>query len=211
MTSPCTRYREDWDLLALGALEPDVQEEMSVHLRSCGACQDSFCASAAVADAISTVAPESSQLPEYRPVMRPAAAFARVLPWLLTVASLAACLWIGGRERGRPVREIELKPLEPEARQATARAMWSRQGGLLLVARNLPALPGRKCYQLWLIRAKSPAVLSAGLLNIGQDGTGHLFALPGDELDQVTGFAITDEPEGGSVVAKGRKLLAAAY
>jgi anti-sigma-K factor RskA len=76
------------------------------------------------------------------------------------------------------------------------------------VARNFPALPGGKCYQLWVVRKTIPAILSAGIVNLDREGHGLLFAPPGDDLEQVTGFAITDEPEGGSVVARGRKLLA---
>ena len=64
-----------------------------------------------------------------------------------------------------------------------------------------------KCYQLWSIHKSGPAILSAGLLKTDASGTGFLYAPPSQGLGQLTALAITDEPKGGSVSAKGRKLL----
>jgi anti-sigma-K factor RskA len=77
----------------------------------------------------------------------------------------------------------------------------------LLLADSLPKLPDQKCYQLWLIRKASPAILSAGLINLQDDGKGMLYAPPSADLEEVTALAITDEPAGGSVSARGQKLL----
>jgi anti-sigma-K factor RskA len=45
------------------------------------------------------------------------------------------------------------------------------------------------------------------LITLQQDGKGVLFAPPSGDLAEVTALAITDEPAGGSVAARGRKLL----
>lgn len=105
------------------------------------------------------------------------------------------------------MQQVELRPVDPAAGKAFARVLFSRQGGLLLVAASLPKLEHEKCYQLWLIRKGAPAILSAGLLQTSDDGRGFLFAPPTNELAQLTGLAITDEPKGGSTSARGHKLL----
>jgi anti-sigma-K factor RskA len=105
------------------------------------------------------------------------------------------------------MQQVELRPVDPAAGKAFARVLYSPRGGLLLVAASLPKLEHEKCYQLWLIRKGAPAILSAGLLQTSDDGRGFLFAPPTNELAQLTGLAITDEPKGGSVPARGHKLL----
>jgi anti-sigma-K factor RskA len=97
--------------------------------------------------------------------------------------------------------------VDPGAGQGYARAIYSSKGGLLLVANLLPQLPDRKCYQLWILRKGNPAILSAGLVQLQSAGKGLLYAPPSESLNQLTALAITDEPEGGSVSARGHKLL----
>jgi len=109
--------------------------------------------------------------------------------------------------RSGSVQEIELRAVDPAAGKGFARVLYSPQGGLLLVADSLPKLDHEKCYQLWVIRKGAPAILSAGLLQTSDDGSGFLMAQPTNDLAQLTGLAITDEPKGGSVSARGHKLL----
>ena len=108
---------------------------------------------------------------------------------------------------GSAIRQVDLKVVDSGGGRATARALLSPDGGLLLFARDLPRLPGKKCYQLWLVHNAAPAITSAGLLQVDEAGRGILVAPPGVNLRDVTGLAITDEPEGGSVSSRGRKLL----
>ncbi|MFZ1130432.1 MAG: anti-sigma factor [Terriglobales bacterium] len=105
------------------------------------------------------------------------------------------------------IQQVDLRAVDPSAGKAYARVLYSPQGGLLLVATSLPKLDHEKCYQLWLIRKGAPAILSGGLLQTSDDGRGFLFAPPTNDLAQLTGLAITDEPKGGSVSARGHKLL----
>jgi hypothetical protein len=109
--------------------------------------------------------------------------------------------------RSGSVQQIELRAVDLAAGKAFARVLYSPQGGLLLVADSLPKLDHEKCYQLWVIRKGAPAILSAGLLQTSDDGRGFLLAQPSSDLAQLTGLAITDEPKGGSVSARGHKLL----
>lgn len=105
------------------------------------------------------------------------------------------------------LRQISLRSVVGEAGHATARALYSPQGGLWLMADSLPKLPDQKCYQLWLIRKGAPSIVSGGLIKLQDDGKGTLFAPPSADLAEVTALAITDEPAGGSVAARGKKLL----
>lgn len=105
------------------------------------------------------------------------------------------------------MKQVELARVDPAAQNSSARALYSKQGGLLVVAHDLPKLPGQKCYQLWILRKGSPSIVSGGLMKIDAQGRGFLQAPPTPALNDATGFAITDEPPGGSVVARGHKLL----
>lgn len=108
---------------------------------------------------------------------------------------------------GSVLRQVDMRSVDAGGGQATARALFSSDGGLILLARGLPKLPANKCYQLWIVRKGGPAIVSGGLLQTDTQGRGILFAGSSDNLKDATGFAITDEPEGGSVSARGRKLL----
>jgi hypothetical protein len=108
---------------------------------------------------------------------------------------------------GSVLRQVDMRSVDAGGGQATARALFSSDGGLILLARGLPRLPANKCYQLWIVRKGGPAIVSGGLLQTDTQGRGILFAGSSDNLRDATGFAITDEPEGGSVSARGRKLL----
>jgi anti-sigma-K factor RskA len=102
---------------------------------------------------------------------------------------------------------VTLRAVDPLAGQATASAILSPEGRLLLSARGLPPLPADKCYQLWVIRQDDPAIVSAGVVSVSSEGQAlHATRIEG-RAARVTGFALTDEPLGGSPAARGRKLL----
>ncbi|MBM3760842.1 MAG: hypothetical protein FJW36_11405 [Acidobacteria bacterium] len=105
------------------------------------------------------------------------------------------------------MKQVELARVDAAAQRSAARALYSKQGGLLVVAHDLPQLPAQKCYQVWILRKGSPSIVSGGLMKLDASGHGVLQSPPTAALADATGFAITDEPEGGSVVARGRKLL----
>lgn len=105
------------------------------------------------------------------------------------------------------MRQVELAGVDPAAGRSGARALYSKDGGLLVLAHDLPRLNSEKCYQLWILRKGSPSIVSGGLMKLDAQGRGYLQSPPTAALKDATGFAITDEPQGGSVVARGRKLL----
>jgi hypothetical protein len=109
--------------------------------------------------------------------------------------------------QGGPFRQVELRGVDPGAGKATAVAFYAPDRGLMVLARSLPQLDQEKCYQLWSIHKAGPAILSVGLLKTDASGSGFLYAPPSQELRQLTGLAITDEPKGGSLSARGHKLL----
>ncbi|MCX6611586.1 MAG: anti-sigma factor [Acidobacteria bacterium] len=105
------------------------------------------------------------------------------------------------------MKQVELASVDRAAQNSSARALYSKQGGLLVLAHDLPKLPDQKCYQLWILRKGSPSIVSGGLMKLDAQGRGFLQSPPTPALNDATGFAITDEPPGGSVIARGHKLL----
>jgi anti-sigma-K factor RskA len=90
---------------------------------------------------------------------------------------------------------IDLAGQPATAPTARARALWSRQRGMVFTAANLPPLPPGRVYQVWVVTAD--ARLSAGLIAPDADGrsTG-VFVTPPDIAVPVA-IAVTLEPAGG--------------
>jgi anti-sigma-K factor RskA len=132
-----------------------------------------------------------------------------------TVAELRASkAWnaqVVGFLQSGPFRQVDLRPVDPGAGKATAVAFYAPDRGLLILARALPHLEGEKCYQLWSIHKAGMAIRSVGLMKTDASGGGFLYAPPEQDLRQLTALAITDEPKGGSVSARGHKLLFGAF
>jgi anti-sigma-K factor RskA len=110
-----------------------------------------------------------------------------------------------------PFRSVELRAVDSGAGHGSARAVVSAKAGLFLVAQKLPVLPDGKCYQLWLIRKANPSIVSGGIMQTEANGLAVLADPNLSGTDNITGLAITDEPTGGSVAAKGHKLLFGAF
>jgi anti-sigma-K factor RskA len=102
------------------------------------------------------------------------------------------------------VARIDLagQPVSPAAR---ARALWSRQRGMVFTVTNLPALPPGRVYQVWVVTAQAP--VSAGLLTPDASGGGSVyFETPVDILPPVA-LAVTLEPAGGVPAPTGERYL----
>ena len=132
-----------------------------------------------------------------------------------TVAELRASkAWnaqVVGFLQSGPFRQVDLRAVDPGGGKATAVAFYAPDRGLLILARALPHLEGEKCYQLWSIHKAGMAIRSVGLMKTDASGGGFLYAPPEQDLRQLTALAITDEPKGGSVSARGHKLLFGAF
>ena len=94
---------------------------------------------------------------------------------------------------------------EPVAQMARARALWSRQRGMVFTVSNLPPLPPGRVYQVWVVTAQAP--VSAGLLTPDAQGGGSVyFETPADILPPVA-VAVTLEPTGGVPAPTGERYL----
>ena len=94
---------------------------------------------------------------------------------------------------------------QPVAVSARARALWSRQRGMVFTVTNLPALPPGRVYQVWVVTAQAP--VSAGLLIPDASGGGSVyFETPVDILPPVA-VAVTLEPAGGVPAPTGAAYL----
>ena len=94
---------------------------------------------------------------------------------------------------------------QPVAPQATARALWSRNRGMVIDIANLPPAPQGRVYQVWVVTAQAP--VSAGLVT--PDATGRatgVFQTPVDIAPPVA-VAVTLEPAGGVPAPTGEKFL----
>lgn len=94
---------------------------------------------------------------------------------------------------------------QPVAAAARARALWSRQRGMVFTVANLPPLPAGRVYQVWVVTAQAP--VSAGLLMPDATGGGSVyFETPVDILPPVA-VAVTLEPAGGVPAPTGERYL----
>ena len=92
-----------------------------------------------------------------------------------------------------------------DAPQASGRALWSRQRGMVFSGTNLPPLPAGRVYQVWVVTAQAP--VSAGLLTPDATGGGSVyFETPVDILPPVA-VAVTLEPAGGVPAPTGERYL----
>jgi anti-sigma-K factor RskA len=94
---------------------------------------------------------------------------------------------------------------EATAPQASARALWSRQRGMVFTATELPPLPAGRVYQVWVVTGEAP--ISAGLLEPDPSGRGvGIFSTPAD-IGAPVAVAVTLEPEGGVPAPTGPRYL----
>jgi len=108
----------------------------------------------------------------------------------------------GAGTRLVPVNGTEAAP------KARGYALVSEGNRVLFFANDLPPLPGGRVYQLWLIRDKSPAIVSGGVFEAQATRSAQVEFARGDLIRGLTAIAVTDEPAGGSVAPTGHKLLA---
>jgi anti-sigma-K factor RskA len=84
----------------------------------------------------------------------------------------------------------------------------SHQGGLVVM--NLPALPAKQTYQVWLIDANG-AFTSAGMLHIGEDSAGSVVVRSRLPLGSYRSLDVTIEPAGGSRRPSGPRVLTGSF
>lgn len=105
------------------------------------------------------------------------------------------------------LHQLPLKPVSPLAGEANARVVWDDDRGLMLLAHNLPELPDKRVFQLWILRKGKPSIVSAGVVQVDAQGRGTVYVAPGEDLNDMAGVVVTDEPAGGSVSSRGSQVL----
>ncbi len=100
------------------------------------------------------------------------------------------------------VLKIDLQGADVAA-NAAARALWSRQHGLVFTGLNMPVPPAGRCYQVWVLTAG--AAISVGILPEGGGDFAVLETPP--DITQPLGVAVTVEPVGGGAKPSGATVL----
>ena len=120
--------------------------------------------------------------------------------------SLGQHLQIAALLKSPTVRVVQLRATEAGP-GANGVALIGNNSTLVFYASNLPALPNRRVYQLWLMRGRAPAIASAGVFSTTGGDLPTIQFQSAQLLAGVTGLAVTDEPAGGSPLPTGHKLL----
>jgi anti-sigma-K factor RskA len=94
---------------------------------------------------------------------------------------------------------------QPLAPRAAARAMWSRNSGMVFTTANLPLAPRGRVYQVWVVTAGGP--VSAGLLTPDSSGRATAFFSTPPDIAPPTAIAVTLEPAGGVAAPTGEPYL----
>ena len=94
---------------------------------------------------------------------------------------------------------------QPVAASARARALWSRERGMVFTVANLPPLPAGRVYQVWVVTAQAP--VSAGLLTPDASGGGSVYYETPVDIAPPTAVAVTLEPAGGVPAPTGAMYL----
>jgi anti-sigma-K factor RskA len=94
---------------------------------------------------------------------------------------------------------------QPTAPRATARALWSRNRGMVFTTTNLPLPPAGRVYQVWVVTADAP--VSAGLLTPDSSGRATAFFSTPPDIAPPVAIAVTLEPAGGVTAPTGDKYL----
>jgi hypothetical protein len=103
------------------------------------------------------------------------------------------------------VRLIRLTGTEAAPR-ATGYVLIAEGQRLIFTGTGLPGLQPGRAYQLWLMRGRAPGIVSAGVFR-ESDGQAALEFADASMLNDVRGLAVTEEPQGGSPLPTGHKLL----
>jgi anti-sigma-K factor RskA len=90
----------------------------------------------------------------------------------------------------------------PEAR---ARALWSRDRGMVFTVANLPQPPEGRVYQVWVVTAGAP--ISVGLLTPDANGAGSVYFDTPADIPAPVALAVTLEPAGGVPAPTGAQYL----
>jgi hypothetical protein len=121
--------------------------------------------------------------------------------------NIAQHLQVAALLQSPSVKVVQLRSTEAASNANGVALIGNNNAALAFYASNLPALPARRVYQLWLIRSRGPAIVSGGLFSSGGGDLPSIEVRDAQLLAGLTGLAVTDEPVGGSPLPTGHKLL----
>jgi anti-sigma-K factor RskA len=209
----------------LGALDADEREGFEAHLASCHVCTRDVAHLKIAADALPVSVPPVTPPPALKDrIMTVVRSEAELLSaagsradapasprgerrrrsvggWSMRPAVALACalaLLAGGGLAGVLLSSGEgTRTVVAETRAPAADVRLEiGEDGSTLVARNMPAPPSGRIYQVWLKRPGRDPEPTSVLWSTRRDGSAEV-AVPGS-LDGVEAVLVTDEPEGGS-------------
>jgi anti-sigma-K factor RskA len=103
-------------------------------------------------------------------------------------------------------RFVSLGALEPAA-GASARMVWHKTAGGLLVVQGMPPVPPGKAYELWAV-PPGGSPIPAGVFTVDAKGTASLRVSPVAAGTDIETFAVTLEPAAGVPAPTGAMYLA---
>jgi anti-sigma-K factor RskA len=224
--------KQDAAAYVLGSLEPDEHAAFEAHLAGCTECADEVRSLLSVTGALARTVPQRTPRPELRErVLRsipnlihdkPSRVRGRtVLRWLPVAAALALALGLGVyalilQSRLADAQSALAVLVAPDVARidlagqsvaplARARALWSRNRGMIFSVSNLPAAPEGRVYQVWVVTANAP--VSAGLLTPDASGSGSAYFETAPDIPPPVAVAVTLEPAGGVPAPTGERYL----
>ena len=232
MTPAHDELKHDAAAYVLDSLEPDERAAFEAHLAGCSECAIEVRSLRSVTGALARSVPQRTPRPELRDRVlqslpgvvhdKPSLITPRrVLRWLPVAAALALALGLGiyalllqGRLADAQsslavliapdVARIDLAG-QQVAPLARARALWSRERGMIFSVSNLPPAPEGRVYQVWVVTANAP--VSAGLLTPDTSGSGSAYFETSPNIPPPTAVAVTLEPAGGVPAPTGERYL----
>jgi anti-sigma-K factor RskA len=218
------RWADAAGAYVLGAMPLDERDNFERHLAGCAACRQD----------VDELRPAAEALPMASPPMLPPVALKDRI--MAEVEREAALLAQAGPAADRPARPRRRLPslglwrLAPVAAAllivgvllgrtlggGTDEVAFDRAGATLrisgdratLVARNLPAPPAGRVYEVWVMPKGANAPRPTNVLFVPRGNGSAEAAIPGDVAD-IQQVLVTDEPRGGSDVPTGDLLMKA--
>jgi anti-sigma-K factor RskA len=224
--------KHDAAAYVLDSLEPDERAAFEAHLAGCSECASEVRSLLGVTGALARSVPHRTPRPELRErVLRsfpnvvhdkPSRVPGRaVLKWLPVAAALALALGLGVyalilQSRLADAQSALAVLVAPDVARidlagqqvaplARARALWSRNRGMIFSVSNLPAAPEGRVYQVWVVTANAP--ISAGLLTPDASGSGSAYFETAPDIPPPVAVAVTLEPAGGVPAPTGERYL----
>ena len=232
MTPAHDELKHDAAAYVLDSLEPDERAAFEAHLAGCNECAGEVRSLLGVTGALARTVPQRTPRPELREKVlrsipnlvhdKPSRMPGRtVLKWLPVAAALALALGLGVYALVLQSRLVDAQSAlavlvapdvaridlagQPVAPLARARALWSRNRGMIFSVSNLPAAPEGRVYQVWVVTANTP--VSAGLLTPDASGSGSAYFDTAPDIPPPVAVAVTLEPAGGVPAPTGERYL----